>query len=40
MPPIIYFDAIREKTGLSEAEVIKLMRTELKPSNFRMWRNI
>lgn len=32
------FDEIREKTGLAEADVIKLMRKELKPSSFRMWR--
>lgn len=32
------FDEIHEKTGLPEAEVIRLMRAELKPSSFRMWR--
>ena len=32
------FDEIREKTGFAEADVIKLMRAELKPSSFRMWR--
>jgi uncharacterized protein (TIGR03643 family) len=32
------FDEIEKKTGLREAEVIKLMRKELKPSSFRMWR--
>lgn len=32
------FDEIREKTGFAEADVIKLMRKELKPSSFRMWR--
>lgn len=32
------FDEIREKTGATEAEVIKLMRHELKLSSFRMWR--
>ncbi len=32
------FDEIHEKTGLTEADVIKLMRRELKPSSFRMWR--
>lgn len=32
------FDEIQEKTGFAEADVIKLMRTELKPSSFRMWR--
>ena len=32
------FDQIKERTGLSETEVIKLMRRELKPSSFRLWR--
>lgn len=32
------FEEIEKKTGLSEAEVIKVMRRELKPSSFRMWR--
>ena len=32
------FDQIKERMGLSEAEVIKLMRRELKPSSFRLWR--
>ncbi len=32
------FETIEEKTGLSEAQVIKLMRKEMKPSSFRMWR--
>jgi uncharacterized protein (TIGR03643 family) len=32
------FDEIKEKTGLAEAQVIKLMRKEMKPSSFRMWR--
>ena len=32
------FDQIKERTGLSEAEVIKLMRRELKPGRFRLWR--
>ena len=32
------FDQIKERTGLSEAEVIKLMRRELKPASFRLWR--
>ena len=32
------FEEIREKTGLNEAAVIKLMRRELKPSSFRLWR--
>lgn len=34
----ISFEAIEEKTGLSEKEVIRLMRRELKPSSFRLWR--
>ncbi|MFK7850422.1 MAG: TIGR03643 family protein [Akkermansiaceae bacterium] len=32
------FDEIQEKTDFAEADVIKLMRKELKPSSFRMWR--
>ncbi len=32
------FDEILKKTGLSEAQVIKIMRKNLKPSSFRMWR--
>ncbi len=32
------FDEIEKKTGLNEADVIKLMRKEMKPSSFRMWR--
>jgi uncharacterized protein (TIGR03643 family) len=32
------FEAIDTQFGVSEAEVIKLMRTELKESSFRMWR--
>ncbi len=32
------FEEIEKKTGLNEAQVIKLMRNELKPSSFRMWR--
>ena len=32
------FDQIKKRTGLSEAEVIKLMRRELKPGSFRLWR--
>jgi uncharacterized protein (TIGR03643 family) len=32
------FETIQEKTGLTEAEVVKLMRKEMKPSSFRMWR--
>lgn len=32
------FDEIEKKTGFTEAQVIKLMRKEMKPSSFRMWR--
>ena len=31
-------DAIEAQFGLPEKEVIKLMRREMKPSSFRMWR--
>lgn len=32
------FDAIKMQFGLKEQEVINLMRREMKPSSFRMWR--
>ena len=32
------FETIRERIGLSEAEVINLMRAELKPRSFSLWR--
>ena len=32
------FDQIKERTGHSESDVIKLMRRELKPCSFRLWR--
>jgi uncharacterized protein (TIGR03643 family) len=32
------FDAIEVQFGLSEQEVIQLMRRQLKPSSWRMWR--
>lgn len=32
------FDAIEVQFNLSEAEVITIMRREMKPSSFRMWR--
>jgi uncharacterized protein (TIGR03643 family) len=32
------FEAIRHQFGLSETEVIVLMRRELKPGSFRAWR--
>ncbi len=32
------FDAILAQFGLKEQEVISVMRNEMKPSSFRMWR--
>ena len=32
------FEAIETQFGVTEAEVIKLMRRELKESSFKMWR--
>jgi uncharacterized protein (TIGR03643 family) len=32
------FEAIQLQFGLSEADVIKLMRLQLKPSSWRLWR--
>jgi len=32
------FDAIEYQFGLNEKQVIALMRREMKPSSFRMWR--
>jgi len=32
------FDAIEAQFGLSEQEVILVMRREMKPSSWRMWR--
>ena len=32
------FDSIERQFGLSEGEVIKLMRRNMKPSSFRVWR--
>jgi len=32
------FDAIELQFGLQEKDVIALMRREMKPSSFRMWR--
>ncbi len=32
------FEAIELQFGFSEAQVIKLMRKELKPTSFRLWR--
>ncbi|GAB2907317.1 TIGR03643 family protein [Rheinheimera gaetbuli] len=32
------FEAILQLYGLSEPQLIKLMRSQLKPSSFRLWR--
>jgi uncharacterized protein (TIGR03643 family) len=32
------FETIQERIGWSEADVIRLMRHELQPNSFRMWR--
>lgn len=32
------FVAIKYQFGLAESEVIKFMRSELKPSSFKLWR--
>ena len=32
------FDDIKFQSGLSEQEVIKIMRSNMQPSSFRMWR--
>ena len=32
------FEQIEERTGLTERQVTDVMRRELKPSSFRMWR--
>ena len=32
------FESIQEQTGLTESEVIQLMRSELKPQSFTLWR--
>ena len=34
----ITFEDIKEKTGLSEKDVIKLMRKSLKSTSFKLWR--
>jgi len=34
----ITFEEIKEKTGNSESDVIDIMRKNLKPSSFRLWR--
>ncbi|WP_240491402.1 TIGR03643 family protein [Pirellula sp. SH-Sr6A] len=32
------FDAIQDQFGLTQGDVIALMRSELKPTSFRLWR--
>ena len=32
------FDAIKAQFGVSESQVIKIMRSELKSSSFKLWR--
>lgn len=32
------FDSIKDQFGLSESEVIKIMRKSMKRSSFKMWR--
>jgi uncharacterized protein (TIGR03643 family) len=32
------FDAIKKISGLTEQQVIEIMRTELKPNSFKLWR--
>ncbi len=32
------FETIQDRVGLSESDVIRLMRHELNPSSFRLWR--
>ena len=34
----ITFEDIKSKTGLTEGDVIKIMRKNLKPGSFRLWR--
>ena len=34
----VTFEEIRERTGKSEKDVIKIMRKYLKPASFRLWR--
>jgi len=33
------FETIHERLGLREADVVRLMRQELKPTSFRLWRS-
>ena len=32
------FETIRQRIGISESDVIKMMRTELKSGSFKLWR--
>ena len=32
------FDVIKAQFGINESEVIKIMRQNMKPSSFKMWR--
>jgi uncharacterized protein (TIGR03643 family) len=32
------FETIKERIGLSESDVIKIMRTALRPDSFKLWR--
>jgi uncharacterized protein (TIGR03643 family) len=34
----VSFDKIKKERGVVEAEVIKIMRRNLKPSSFKLWR--
>ena len=34
----VTFEEIKEKTGKTESDVIKLMRKTIKPGSFRLWR--
>lgn len=34
----VTFEEIEQRMGLTEAEVIRLMRSNLKPPSFRRWR--
>jgi len=34
----VSFEEIKQRLGLSEPEVIDIMRRHMKPSSFRMWR--
>jgi uncharacterized protein (TIGR03643 family) len=34
----VSFDKIKRDTGLSESDVIRIMRSNLKPRSFKLWR--